>query len=112
MVLAWSRSGNNRGMRSSSSLCKTYGGTARGGGGCRHSGGGGNNGRGNGSECRIRAGVGLASRGKRRVVNLGPEVVPSACLGHSRAREGKEMKNRRRRVSEVKEKKWDGFEMK
>ena len=44
--------------------------------------------------------------------HLWPEVVPSACLGHSQAREGKEMKNGRRRVSEVEEKKWDGFEMK
>ena len=45
------------------------------------------------------------------MANLGPEAVTSTCLGHSRAREGKEMKNERR-VSEVKEKKWDGFEMK
>ena len=58
----------------------------------------------------IRAGVRPTSRGRRRVVHPQPEVVPSACLNHVWAREGKEMKNGRGRVSD--EKKYDGFELK
>ena len=38
--------------------------------------------------------------------------MPFACLNHARAGEEKEMKNGGGRVSKVKEKKWDGFEMK
>ena len=50
----------------------------------------------------IRAGVGPASRGRRRVAHPGPEVVPSACLNHAWAGEGKEMERVR----------GGGFEMK
>ena len=53
------------------------------------SGGGGSGCRGGGG--RIRAGVGHASRGRRRVEHPGPKVVPSACLNHAWAREGKEI---------------------
>ena len=47
----------------------------------------------NGCGSCIRAGVGPASRGRRRVAHSQPEVVPSACLNHVWAGEGKEMKN-------------------
>ena len=44
-----------------------------------------------GSDGRIRAGVGPASRGRRTAAHLGPEVMPSACLNHAWVGEGKEM---------------------
>ena len=40
----------------------------------------------------IRAGVGPAKRGRRRVAHLGPEVVPSASLYHAWDGEGEEIR--------------------
>ena len=86
MVPAWGRSNNNRGMGSSSSLCRTHNRTALGSG----KGGGGSR-RGHNNDGGGRARVGPAGRGRRGAAHPRSEVVSSTRLHHGWAREGEEM---------------------
>ena len=95
MVPAWGKSSSNRGLGSSSSLCKTHGRTAlsssRGDGGRKgHNSYGGGSGRGRRNSGDGRARVRPAGRGRRGAAHLRSEAMSSACLHHSWAREVEE----------------------
>ena len=90
MVHTWGRSSRNKGMGSSSNLCRTHGRTAlsssRGDGGGRrgHNSGGGDSGGGRRSSGGGKARVGLGGRGRRGAAHPRSEAISFTCLQERR----------------------------